>query len=322
MQNIIKIKNICKNTITVNLVGEEINIFSDTNINYIKKRFSKKQITDHHDIPFFSIWFIGKEKNLQMFKCKDNYSSTRANDFAKGYYVTNHYGPPSKLFIEHNEIFILGGDFETILWSYIVKIILLKKSIFENGSFIKASAIMYKNKATLFVGNGGSGKTVLVSNLCKNRDIKLICNSNAIIRNNKIIGLGSALRIRSVENYPLFDSDDSKLIDPDDYFETKFNTFIDIKNIVIFNYKKEIQSTIQKIGVDTCYSLMQEFALGLNVYRLEEDILDSCNTPIEAAKIFRQQSQELLNTIKHAKNYYMCLNIFNDEDVKKIYEIL
>lgn len=257
-------------------------------------------------------------------------SSVRNSYFNRGYYVCDHFGSPVNMLIKENQIIILGESFERILWSYIVKYLMQLWAIENNAVFVKCAAFEYKGEATLLIGRGGSGKTVINTCVCKDRG-NFITNSNAFIKDGKILGIGSNIRIRDKECYKsLLQTDEQKnglaegeiLINPYKEFHCCCDEWYSIKNIIMVNYING-NCQLQKLSVNECLSYAEEFMLGINVYRLEEDILDYCESDcLKFVKYYNEMKQEMTNCIEKSQCYYADFDIIDINVRKELFEKL
>lgn len=84
-------------------------------------------------------------------------TTARARNFASGYYVTDHFGPPVRMSSSGNRIVLLGDHLQRLVWPYVVKYLLLRHTSAAGGLFLKAAALAVGDGATLIVGRGGAG---------------------------------------------------------------------------------------------------------------------------------------------------------------------
>src|SRR5579871_5918316 len=100
----------------------------------------------------------------------------RAGRFAAGYYLTDHFGPPAYLLTRGKHLWIFAERFEPILWPYVVKWLLTDYALEHGLQQLKAAAVQFDDTVTLLVGRGGSGKTVLLTQLCKQAGARFLAN--------------------------------------------------------------------------------------------------------------------------------------------------
>lgn len=213
--------------------------------------------------------------------------TVRNDYFNRGYYVCDHFGKPINIITEGNTMMVFGEDFSRVFWSYIIKYLMQIWALNNDSLFTKCSAFSINNQGTLLIGCGGSGKTMINSHVCS-FGAQFITNSNAYIRDNKIMGIGSKMRVRvnkhcaSLQGSVSMSSGLEKgemLVDPLISFSSNIDEWIPIKNVVIVNYDKGTKKLVP-INRKIAFSYAQQFFLGINVYRLEEDVLNYYNNNI------------------------------------------
>ena len=257
-------------------------------------------------------------------------STVRNDYFNKGYYVCDHFGKPVNVVCEDNCIIVFGDEIERILWSYIVKYIMQIWALENNLVFAKCAAFSYNGRATVLIGRGGSGKTVINSVVCKNFGT-FITNSNAFIKDNKIIGFGSNIRIRNSLLYgSLFSGLTIKeslitneyLVNPFDAFNCDCFSWIPIRNYIIVNYDTGDNHLIRTTN-DICSNYAEQFLLGLNVYRLEEDVLDYFSKDCELfSKYYCRMKEHLIKGISESNCFYADVDINNTKILSEFMEML
>lgn len=257
-------------------------------------------------------------------------SSVRNSYFNRGYYVCDHFGKPINMLIQGNQMIIFGESFERILWSYVVKYLMQLWAIENNAIFVKCAAFELNGEATLLMGRGGSGKTVINTCVCKDKG-NFITNSNAFIKDRKVLGIGSNIRIRDNDCYKcLLQSNEQKnglaegemLINPYKEFHCCCDKWYSVKNIIMVNYISG-NCQLRKVSSNECLSYAEEFMLGINVYRLEEDILDYCESDcLKFIKYYNEMKQELKNCIEKSQCYYADIDILDTNVRKKLFKEL
>lgn len=270
------------------------------------------------------------DSNVFINSLKYRDSTVRNKYLNKGYYVCDHFGTPINIVREGEYIIVFGNEIERILWSYIIKYIMQIWAIENNAIFAKCAAFSLNGQATVLIGRGGSGKTVINSVVCKNAGT-FITNSNAIIKDNKIIGFGSNIRIRNDLFYDSIFSGlsieeslvkNEYMVNPFDIFNCDCSSWFPIKNYIIINYITGSHH-IAKITNDVCLNYAEQFLLGINVYRLEEDVLDYFSSNCEQfADQYSQIKMQLMQSISNCNCYYADVDINNKEILSEFLELL
>lgn len=293
---------------------------SNKDLEEIKKYFSKSVINIDTNIDFEVFCFycdFESEVFRKNIKNSTQNKRVRQKDFLKGYYITNHFGNPVNILYLKQKIILYGKSFEKIIWSYVVKYILLVND--TKRLLVKTAAFEYQGKATLIVGRGNAGKTVLLKEMCKEKRISYITNSNGVLSQTGIIGVGSNVRVRKKR----MEKEMEELIDPNDWGEVNCDKEYPIKNIWIINYQSNQKKGIREITNEECMILLEEFFLGVNVYNLEEDLLDYySNDIIVFVEYFKRAKTILKEIIENSNKYFLSVDILKDEQRKEIMRLL
>lgn len=299
-------------------------------LKYFSLHSQKKYANDEVDYELYCISLkkcgLSKEK-LAGFIDK----SCRGDQFAKGYYVTDHFGDPVYLVSRGSSYFVFGEELERVVWPYFVKYFLLLYSIKKELLFLKSSAFSINSQATLLLGRGSSGKTVFLSAMCLN-GANFISNSHAIIENQYVYGVASAMRIRPepwCEN--LFNKNKVHpgirlgeiIVDPYNVFRVNTNIKSIVKNICVLNFKEPNFHKIEKISHQEAYNYTEQFSLGINVYRLEEDLLDFHKNNIHLfSKNYNTMKKKLFELVQQSNCYYISSDVLNPRYRDEIFSLL
>lgn len=294
---------------------------------------SDKCLVESTDINYdFQIVFYTCETNSDIYKKSLEYrSSTVRNDYLnKGYYVCDHFGRPMNIVVENNTTIIFGEEFSRVYWSYLVKYLMQIWSLNNLALFVKCAAFSIDRKGTILIGCGGSGKTMINTHICAN-GAQFITNSNGYIKDGKILGIGSKMRVRLNEYYKsLFDLSEMEkgfehnelLIDPISVFDSDVNSWIPIHNIVIVNYRYGNKKMIP-ISPELAYAYAQQFLLGINVYRLEEDILNYYHNDVSKFAECYLDMMSMLKQLVNSCNCYLAdVDIANKDVCNHFMEML
>jgi hypothetical protein len=208
-------------------------------------------------------------------------TTARARNLASGYYVTDHFGPPVRISSSNNRIVLVGEHLEGLVWPYVVKYLLLRHTATTGGGlFLKAAALAAGDAATLIVGRGGAGKSVLVTGLCRT-GATFITNSHVVLTDGAVQGVASTMRMRPG---PWLDQAAStaaldpreRLVDPYEAFPQHAGAAVPLRAVWIADFRTPDEHDVRQLPPDEAVGIVEQFAFGLNVYRLEEDLLDLC----------------------------------------------
>ena len=244
----------------------------------------------------------------------------RADSFAHGYYVTDHFGPAVYLVSRGQRYYVFGEELERVVWSYFVKRFLMLHTLECEGLHLKAAACAVGSEGTLLLGRGGAGKTVFLTELCLH-GARFLSNSHSVIKNGNVRGVASSIRIRpgswhenltsAVRTKPALKADEL-IIDPYDVFPFNSDQVVLVKNICILDFKHVGQHIIKLLTEQEAYDYAEQFSLGLNVYRLEEDLLDIFNGNYQQfSQAYSQMKMQLHRLIQQSRCYYISSDVLN-----------
>lgn len=219
-------------------------------------------------------------------RIRDRPTTYRAKCFLNGYYATDHFGEPVSLIVVGNKTYVVGRSLENVFWPYLVKWFIFKSSISNPGEvFLKAALVALEDQGILIVGRSGGGKSTLVEFLCENGG-HFVSNSHVIARRRSAIGVLSNIRVRSSaqfeEHGELWEAirPGEVLVDPLDKFPIRHGR-LNIDKIIITDYGSTDHIGIKHVESKEAIEFLECFSLGLNVYRLEEDLLEYLSGNIE-----------------------------------------
>lgn len=207
--------------------------------------------------------------------------TARARGFLKGYYVTDHAGPPVQMVTSGRRIVLFGLRLERIVWSYVVKWVLSRHAIASGAIFFKGAAVALDGHGVLLVGRGGAGKTVMLTELCR-RGAGFVTNSHALVTGTTLQGIRTSMRVRpgpgtagheGISARPALDSG-QVVVDPTELFGPGPVDPVSLRHIAVVDFRGPERHHVERLTPEEAFSVLDQFGLGLNVYRLEEDHLD------------------------------------------------
>ncbi len=272
-----------------------------------------------------------KNERLELQTIRENVDQTyRGISFSDGYYATDHFGNPVYMVSSGKTYFVFGEQLERVVWTYFVKYFLLLHTIEKNALFLKSAAISANGKGTLLLGRGGTGKTSFLSIMCM-YGAEFVTNSHSIINDGRVTGVASSLRVRpdkwmlellNPQNTIPALRPGEIIVDPADQFALVENP-PELKNICIVDYREPTLHVIKRLSDAEVYNYAEQFALGLNVYRLEEDLLDHFDGDLWQFSAFYERMKERLGIIvANSDCYYISSNLLekkNREDVFRLF---
>lgn len=234
--------------------------------------------------------------------------TARARSFRAGYYVTDHFGAPAYVVSRGRRIHVFGERLERVVWPYFVKYVLSRHALERGLLHLKAAAFAIGSAGTLVVGRGGGGKTLLASQMCL-RGARFVTNSHALVGDGRLRGMSSTIRLRpdpwtsSLTEAAAVDpalAQGEVLLDPDDAFEVADEP-VGLRNVCIVEHGGGGPG-IAPLDAEDAYECAEQFALALNVYRLEEDLLDlSGRDPVAFARHLGEMKERLRRSVMGAR---------------------
>lgn len=268
---------------------------------------------------------------LQQLK-KAHDGTYRGKRFAAGYYLTDHFGPPAYLITQGSELWIFAARFAPILWPFVVKFLLTKFSIEQRMLHLKAAAVSLSNEATLLVGRGGTGKTVLVTQLCQNSGAHFLANTHVLVHEETVIPVASSMRIRNDRLFgPLIAARalpeaikaGEFLADPYADLGWSIGKACRIRNICLVDYRGDGRRVIGTVDREVLLDYMESFSLAVNIYGLREDVLDYLGGDVRR---FSTESSymnaELQRLIERCRCFYVSCDVTDANNLRAIGEML
>ena len=316
--------------LTVRIVSD---ILEFPALSYFSRRVRTAVTPPGSDVPLRSdeeIWCVSRAEPAFVAGPNSPVDQTaRARGFLSGYYVTDHFGPPVRIVTRGKRVFLFGQQLQNLVWPYFVKHLLLRHTVTTGGLFLKAGAIALGDDGTLIVGRGGAGKTVMLSELCR-RGAEFVTNSHAIINGKFMKGVASCLRMRPgpwVDRLPVHTEaalDPSEVVvDPLDAFPILATGPITVRNLIVVDFRGPSEHLVQQLREDEVLGILEQFSLGLNVYRLEEDLLDGFAGDYRAfSQAYGEMKAQMLDLAGRCRSYYVVTDIQQSANQDRLLELL
>jgi len=258
-------------------------------------------------------------------------SSYRAKRFAAGYYITDHFGAPASLVLRGREYWVLGEDFEPIVWPYFVKWLLTWYSLEYGMLHLKAASVDVGGAGTLLIGRGGSGKTVLLTRLCQ-EGARFLSNTHSLIDGENIRAVPAAMRVRKDVLFgPVIVSrrlrpgikSNEYVADPGGDLGWSGAGSAPLRNICLVDYRAGGVHDVREMDPEMLLNYMEQFSLALNVYGLKEDMLDHLGGDI--ARFSRYASImkiHLRRIVEQSRRYYVSCDAMDAESLGSLRRLL
>lgn len=270
---------------TIDLGGCRVRIVSNVSDFPALRQFSRRaRQTASTRAPDFELWCISLATAGLTHGDVLPYTdlTARARGFRAGYYVTDHFGPPVQLVTQGRSLYVFGEQLERIVWPYFVKFLLLRFALDRDLLYLKAGAFAIGSEATLVIGRGRAGKTVCLTQMCR-AGARFVTNSHALLDGDRVCGVASSMRLRAdpwIEaltaeaDVQAALAEGEVVLDPADVFEFAEEPSLRVRNICFVEYAGPNVRIVEPLSREAAYLCAEQFALALNVYRLEEDLLD------------------------------------------------
>lgn len=234
-------------------------------------------------------------------------SSYRATQMKKGIYLGHNLGAPCKLHIYENNINLYLENtqmYGNVLWSFALKYIFTKACLDHDILHLKAAMVrdVKDKKIVLILGKGGSGKTTLADNLCKN-GYERISNTHCMIdvKRNYAWGINSWIRRRTL-------GEDQFYLDEPDWFLDGF-----VKKIIIAEGTNNTDLlSINKLTYCEKYYFIKFFSAAICNYDLKEEVFDYMADTTEKAFSYLKREDDLVKKLANTEISRVRLDSYND----------
>jgi hypothetical protein len=270
-------------------------------------------------------WPLQKIRNAQD-------KTYRAGRFSGGYYLTDHFGPPAYLITEGTQLWIFAPRFEPILWPFVVKLLLTTYSIDRQMLHLKAAAVSMATTATLLVGRGGTGKTVLLTRLCQEGGAQFLSNTHVLVQDEAVMPIPSAMRVRNdrlfapliaARGLPRAIKTDEFLADPFADLGWKIGTTAPLRNICLLDYRGRDRQVIREMDRNILFDYMETFSLALNIYGLREDVLDYLGGDVtQFSAEWSQMKTRLRALVDRCRCFYIRCDATDSDNLRTIRRLL
>lgn len=254
-------------------------------------------------------------------------SSYRAASFAIGYYATDHFGHPVVLHRFGHRHYVVGQYLERVMWTYFVKRFIFLSSLEQGHIFLKAACVAFGSHGVLILGRGSGGKTSLVRALCRSGAV-LVTNSHAIVNGLAVTGVRTAMRVRGADqsSASLVAAGlraGEVLIDPFDGGALAAHTPIQLQSLCIVDYRPGCDEGVQPLDAADVIAFAEQFSLGLNVYRLEEEMLEFYSHAIgRYGQAMRTLHDRLRSMVEALPCYLVRTDICDERNLTQMFAII
>jgi hypothetical protein len=292
--------------------------------------FSRSALLDARARVDHDLWCIDDPSGAlrERIQCYHSTRTYRAACFEMGYYATDHFGAPIVLHRFANRHYLIGERLERVVWSYFVKFFIFIKSLEEQQLFLKASSVAFGPHGVLIVGRGSGGKTTFAQALCHN-GANFVTNSHAVIDGLVLTGVRTTMRVRPSDKlaapakYTSTIQHGEVLIDPfESYVAPRENT-VRLESLCIVDYRPGRDEGVSRIGPDEALGFLDQFAWGLNVYRLEEEMLEFFDHDLlQYGRAMQTLRSKLQSLVKVVPSYIVRTDVFDERKLGCVYDAI
>jgi hypothetical protein len=256
--------------------------------------------------------------------------SFRGQRFRGGFYLTHHFGPPATLISRGNHHYVIGGDFDRIVWGWYVKFVLSIHSLRAGSLHLKAGCIGHDGEATLLVGRGGGGKTVLLTQMCGD-GAEFISNTHVVVDGDGLVhGVPTALRVRDAPCFrELIRSGQLRThLDGDEFVADPAALFprsapsAHVRNVCVVDYH-DGASRIAPLSASAAYDLFEQFGFPINTYGMKDDILEAFGGDLAAFTTgYAAMKAQLRALVDGASCFYVSCDMMLPENRARLRDAL
>lgn len=255
----------------------------------------------------------------------------RGKRMSVGYYLTDHFGPPAYLMSSGTHYWIFAESFEPILWPYAVKYLLTRYSLEHNLLHLKAVAVAIDGQGVILVGRGGSGKTILLNQLCR-AGAQILSNTHTLLDGRTLLGIQTAMRVRPDEFFgPIIAARHlSPSIKASEYTADPVHDLgwsstesAPLRCVCLVDYKGRDHREIRQLDREILFDYMEQFSLAVNVYGLKDDLLDALGGDvIRFSAVMSQAKAKLRALLEGARCYYLSCDSADSANLEAIQDLL
>ncbi len=252
------------------------------------------------------------DKNDSIF---DNPILYREKRMLEGSYLGHHFGESAKYkILDEYNIALYHKNPGKIIWCYVYKYVITIYARKQNLLNIKGGAVLYKEKAFVILGRGGSGKTEMIKVLC-NRGAKIISNTHLLVRQNNVFGVQTQIRVR--------DNQEDVYIPFNAFPFIEHKSWFPVGAIFWVNYRNDGENIIKSMTSEEAFSNYQYFAEPIKNWEMKEDIADYYHSnPYEFSCHVMKTNRLLKNFCDANKSYYLNLDVWGNQGKEMLLNLI
>jgi hypothetical protein len=196
---------------------------------------------------------------------------------------------------------------------------------------LKAAGIEVNGQGALLVGRGGSGKTVLLHQLCR-AGARFLSNTHTLVEDQTLIGIRTALRVRADRFFgPIITARGlSPNVKASEYTADPLRDLdwpsvreAPIRSVCLLDYRGPEQCIVREIDRGVLFDYMEQFSLAVGVYGLKDDVLDWVDGDVTRFSSGMSRMRTHLRTvIERSRCYYLSCDAADPKNVSAISALL
>ncbi|WP_438306854.1 FomB family phosphonate monophosphate kinase (plasmid) [Streptomyces sp. HUAS TT11] len=213
-------------------------------------------------------------------RCRDR--TLRAKRFRSGYYLSHIFGDPAYLVTRGNASFVFGRRLERTLWPYFVKRVLTDFALDHGYLHLKAGGFTTaEGGTTLLFGPNGGGKTVFLSQACRQDGVDFLTNTHVLVRDGEAHGVPSAVRVRADPRLTEMTGqgrltahlEEGDLVAPPELLFPHTTDRGRVRNLVVCDYDPGGRQCFEPITAEQAETFLDQFGFAVTTYGLKDDVL-------------------------------------------------
>jgi len=201
--------------------------------------------------------------------------TARGRNLQRGYYATDNFGPPAAVVVDGSRFVVIADHAERVVWSWLVKYLLLRWGVAHDALFLKGAAVERDGRGILLVARGGGGKTTMAMALA-GHGARFLANSHVLVSDGIMTGVQTSMRVRESHASARGGSSE-RLVRPSSMYSVTTARQVPLSLVCVVSRTAGIDGRIERLSPAAAMAVLVSFASGLEVYRLEEDLLDDLN---------------------------------------------
>lgn len=262
-------------------------------------------------------------------------TSYRAARFKAGFYLGVNFGEPVTLITRGTTCYLVGRRLDRVVWGWYVKHLLEVYALSSGSLHLKAGCVRVGDRGVLLVGRNNGGKTVCLMQLCLDSGV-FVSNTHTVVDGHHVAhGVATTLRVRNDACFgpvirtqglqPHLAADAGEyVLDPARLHIASACTAA-IRTIFVLDHRPNRPPRIERLPARDAATLVEQFALPMNVYGMKDDVLAWCDQDLARfARTYRHMRRRLRDLIDACPCYRLSVDMLDAacrRDVRQVIEM-